>query len=110
MLSSHHGRFSFFVPLGLALGASALQASAQTAAVRERLDPSEPAQTPVGVSATWSAQVTAQLRKGEYRFSALEAGMFGAPNRAQDMRLSIGPGGLEVVPRSPITGDSASGS
>jgi hypothetical protein len=48
--------------------------------------------------------VAAQLRQGEYRFSALEAGNFGAPNRAQDMRISLGSGGLEVVQRSPSSG------
>ena len=104
MLALHHTRLPFFLLASLALGAITLQGSAQTAAVRKRLDTSEPARTPADVEATWSAQVGAKLRQAEYHFSALEAGGFGAPNRAQDLRLSIGPVGLEVVPRSPRSG------
>ena len=99
MLAFHRARFPFFLPLGLVLGAMALPGSAQTAARRKQVDPSQPAQTPAGVDAGWSAEVGAQLRRAEYHFSALEGGRFGAPNRAQDMRLSLGSDGLEVIPR-----------
>jgi len=48
----------------------------------------------------WLAQVTEDVRRGEYGFSPLHPGVFSAPNRAQELRSRVSAQGLELFPRS----------
>ena len=53
----------------------------------------------------WYAEVSAGISAAEYRFSPVraEAGVWSAPNRAQELRSRVSATGLEVFPARPLT-------
>jgi hypothetical protein len=57
---------------------------------------------------SWFADVSAELRRAEYQFSAAhdEDGVWSAPNRAHDFRTRVSADGIEVVPRSADASDA----
>ncbi len=52
----------------------------------------------------WVSRITDEIRQSEYRFSPREQGRWSAPNRAHNLRTSVGVGGVEVVNRTGGTG------
>jgi hypothetical protein len=74
-----------------------LPPSGAIAAQRSASDPARPA-----AEGTWMARVQEDLRTSEYRFSRLpgEAGVWSAPNRAQELRSRVSAEGIEVFPRT----------
>jgi len=55
-------------------------------------------------TADWSLRVTEEIRRSEYDFTALEPGVWSAPNRSQELRSCVDRGGLAVFPRTVESG------
>jgi hypothetical protein len=72
-----------------------LVAALSIAAWPARAEP--PATAPV--PADWQATVAKQIAQSEYHFSVRADGAVSAPNRAQDLRCTITPSGLELTTR-----------
>jgi hypothetical protein len=53
-----------------------------------------------GASQDWWTTVQADLERREYEASTTREGLLQAPNRAQDLRTTFHPHGIEVVPRT----------
>ncbi len=59
-------------------------------------------------SSEWMQQIGCEIERGEFFWSSIADGECSAPNRTQDLRSRIGPGGLEVFPRgSQVSGAGA---
>jgi hypothetical protein len=71
-----------------------------SAAAAQASDPVPPA---------WLSQVSEEIRRAEYGFSALEDGVWSAPNRAQGLRSRVDRGGLAVSPRAAEPGAEGTG-
>ncbi|MBN1665853.1 MAG: FG-GAP repeat protein, partial [Anaerolineales bacterium] len=77
-------------PGGLVKGALANPAQA----THRELDPAALEQS------DWYAQATAYIEASEYHFTPIEPGSYAAPNRAQNLRATFGPQGLQLTPRT----------
>lgn len=64
------------------------------------LEPSEPSDpSPALAPSDWLQGVSRDIERSEYQFSAVEPGVYSAPNRSQGLRSRIDPSGLKIVPR-----------
>ncbi len=57
-----------------------------------------------GADPGWIDRLSEDIRRSEYFLSALEPGVFSAPNRSQELRSRVSAEGLEVFPRSADAG------
>ncbi|MBN1666920.1 MAG: FG-GAP repeat protein, partial [Anaerolineales bacterium] len=95
------------VPAGLAGAAPARwQSSAYKPGRLVKAAPATPAVAGDGVldpaaleQSDWYAQATAYIEASEYHFTQIEPSSYAAPNRAQNLRATFGPQGLQLTPR-----------
>lgn len=82
-----------------------LLAGATAQAQQPLTEGQSPTSDPTLRSSIWFEQATARLRAEEYAFrsSGDSCSAWTAPNRTQDLRSRLTPGGLEIAPRTPGT-------